>query len=124
MASRTFFILAAAILTLAIGLAKQAPAVHGSDTSSQSSSFRDGSFDYVVVGGGTAGLALATRLVEGSASTVAVIEAGGFYEQDNSNLSTVPAYCLTFTGTDPSDTNPLVDWGFVTEPQTVRKCSF
>lgn len=32
-------------------------------------------FDYVVVGGGTAGLSLAVRLSEGSA-TVAVVEAG------------------------------------------------
>ena len=76
-------------------------------------------FDYVVIGGGTAGLALATRLVQGSTHTVAVIEAGGFYEQDNGNFSIVPGYALAFAGTDPKDVNPLVDWGFVTEPQTV-----
>ena len=75
-------------------------------------------FDYIVVGGGTAGLALAARLVEGSQS-VAVIEAGGFYEKDNGNLSVVPGYCTFFTGTDPDDFNPLIDWGFVTEPQKV-----
>lgn len=49
------------------------------------------SFDYVVVGGGTAGLAIATRLAAANLS-VAVIEAGGFYELDNSNLSVVPGY--------------------------------
>lgn len=80
---------------------------------------RDKSFDYVVVGGGTAGLALAARLAEDSSHSVAVIEAGGFYEQDNGNISVVPAYCTIGAGTDPADFNPLVDWGFVTQPQKV-----
>ncbi|KAI4115737.1 MAG: hypothetical protein LQ338_007817, partial [Usnochroma carphineum] len=40
-------------------------------------------FDYVVVGGGTAGLTSAARLAEGSSHSIAVIEAGGLYEQDN-----------------------------------------
>ena len=35
-------------------------------------------FDYVVVGGGTAGLTVAYRLAEDSTKTVAVIEGGGF----------------------------------------------
>ncbi|KAL8933415.1 MAG: hypothetical protein Q9216_006373 [Gyalolechia sp. 2 TL-2023] len=78
---------------------------------------RDRTFDYVVVGGGTAGLALASRLAQGGSLSVAVIEAGGFYEQDNGNLSVVPAYCTFNSGTDPTDVNPAVDWGFVTEPQ-------
>ena len=80
---------------------------------------RDKTFDYVVVGGGTAGLTLASRLAEGSSLNIAVIEAGGFYEQDNGNLSVVPGYCTFYSGTDPADVNPLVDWGFVTEPQKV-----
>ncbi|KAL8651494.1 MAG: hypothetical protein Q9210_003213 [Variospora velana] len=77
---------------------------------------RDDTFDYVVVGGGTAGLALASRLAEDFSHTVAVIEAGGFYEQDNGNISVVPAYCTIGAGTDPANFNPLVDWGFVTQP--------
>lgn len=80
---------------------------------------RDDTFDYVVVGGGTAGLALASRLAEDFSRTVAVIEAGGFYEQDNGNISIVPAYCTIGAGTDPADFNPLVDWGFVTQPLKV-----
>ena len=80
------------------------------------------SFDYVIVGGGTAGLTVATRLAEAS-SSVAVIEAGGFYEIDNGNLSVVPGYCTFYTGTDISNTQPLVDWSFVTTPQTVRCCT-
>ena len=43
------------------------------------------SYDYIVVGGGTGGLAIAARLAEEKDSTVAVIEAGGFYQQDNGN---------------------------------------
>lgn len=35
------------------------------------------SFDYVVVGGGLAGLVVAARLAEDASKTVAVIEAGG-----------------------------------------------
>lgn len=41
-------------------------------------------YDYVVVGGGTAGNTIATRLAEAGWS-VAVIEAGDFYENDNGN---------------------------------------
>ena len=43
------------------------------------------SYDYVVVGGGTAGLTIAARLAEDSDVSVAVIEAGGWYQQDNGN---------------------------------------
>lgn len=76
-------------------------------------------FDYVVVGGGTAGLTIATRLASNPAVSVAVIEAGGFYEIDNGNRSIVPGYSSFYTGADPTNYQPLVDWGFVTEPQPV-----
>ncbi|KAG8527348.1 uncharacterized protein KY384_007500 [Bacidia gigantensis] len=74
-------------------------------------------FDYVIVGGGTAGLTIATRLAENPAVTVAVIEAGGFYEVDNGNRSVVPGYSNFYTGADPNNYQPLIDWGMVTEPQ-------
>lgn len=74
-------------------------------------------FDYVVVGGGTAGLAVATRLASDPGISVAVIEAGGFYEIDNGNRSVVPGYSSFYTGADPQNYHPLIDWGFVTEPQ-------
>jgi len=35
-------------------------------------------YDYVIVGGGTAGLAIATRLAEDGRYSVAVLEAGNF----------------------------------------------
>ena len=78
------------------------------------------SFDYVVVGGGTAGLAVASRLAEDPSKQVAVIEAGGFYEIDGGNLSTIPAFGPAFTGKSIQDTNPLIDWNFVTTPQSVN----
>ena len=76
------------------------------------------SFDYIIVGGGTTGLTVASRLAEDPSLKVAVIEAGGFYE-DAGNTSVVPGYDSLFVGTDPADTNPLVDWGYVTVPQKV-----
>ncbi|GME22370.1 GMC oxidoreductase [Neofusicoccum parvum] len=76
-------------------------------------------FDYIVIGGGTAGLALATRLSSSSADiSVAVVEAGSFYEITNGNLSVVPGYGPWFTGLDEDDWQPGVDWGFQTVPQT------
>ncbi|KAK8039492.1 hypothetical protein PG993_007903 [Apiospora rasikravindrae] len=77
----------------------------------------DRAFDYVVVGGGTAGLTIATRLVEQQAGTVAVVEAGTFYELSNGNLSEVPATDGAFTGKAADDWQPMIDWGYQTTPQ-------
>jgi len=49
----------------------------------------------IEVTGGTAGLTIATRLAEGNA-TVAVIEAGSFYQLTNGNLSQVPGVRVVF----------------------------
>ncbi|GKT93317.1 GMC oxidoreductase [Colletotrichum tofieldiae] len=79
---------------------------------------RNASYDYIVVGGGTAGLTLASRLAATSAS-VAVVEAGGFYEVENGNNSVVPLLSLTGIGfIDPSPNftpQPLMDWSLVSE---------
>lgn len=77
------------------------------------------SFDYVIVGGGTAGLAVARQLASNSSFSVAVIEAGSFYETDNGNLSVVPAYTSNFVGKNPTTKNPLIDWEQRTVPQAV-----
>ena len=74
-------------------------------------------FDYVVVGGGTAGLTIANRLSESGQHTVAIIEAGSFYELSNSNLSQIPRYVWSGAGLTFDDVNPLVDWNFRTEPE-------
>ncbi|KAK2598138.1 hypothetical protein QQS21_005689 [Conoideocrella luteorostrata] len=73
-------------------------------------------YDYVVVGGGTAGLAIATRLAQNSSQTVAVVEGGSFYEITNGNYSQVPGLAAQWIGTDPLLRNPQVDWNQVTEP--------
>jgi len=78
------------------------------------------SYDYVVVGGGTAGLVIATRLAEDASKSVAVIEAGMFYEIANSNLSQIPLFAPAGAGKSPLDTYPFVDWQFQTTPQAVR----
>ena len=75
-------------------------------------------YDYVVVGGGNAGLTIASRLAENKTASVAVVEAGGFYEIDNGNKSIVPGYSTFYTGSDPNDFQPLIDWGFRTTPQS------
>ena len=77
------------------------------------------SYDYVIIGGGTAGLTVARRLAANASSTVAVIEAGDFYEFSNGNLSEVPAFATQFTGNDPLQKNPYLDWYMYTEPQPV-----
>ena len=76
-------------------------------------------YDYVIVGGGNAGLTLATRLAQGQSGTVAVVEAGNFYEISNGNLSQVPATDGAFTGRSLTDWQPLIDWGYATTPQAV-----
>lgn len=63
-------------------------------------------YDYVIVGGGTAGLVVARRLAANSSLTVAVIEAGGFYELDNGNFSEIPAFASQFTGMWKSNARP------------------
>lgn len=69
-------------------------------------------FDYVIVGGGTAGLVLANRLSANPSTTVAVIEAGDS-AFNNPNVTYIPKsiaeYGLGF-GTS-------VEWGYTTVPQ-------
>nr|ADN06239.1 versicolorin B synthase [Passalora arachidicola] len=75
------------------------------------------SFDYVIVGGGTAGLAMAKRLSEGEGNSVALIEAGGFYEVDAGNATEVPMYLFNYFFDNGYMKNPLFDWYQYTEPQ-------
>jgi hypothetical protein len=72
------------------------------------------SYDYVVVGGGTAGLTVARRLAQ--KHTVAVIEAGSFYEFDSGNLTETPADASYYLGKEPLFQNPLIDWRQMTTP--------
>lgn len=78
----------------------------------------DATFDYVIVGGGTAGLVIANRLSAQGGTTVAVIEAGSLYQITNPVLGQTPGGDPLYAGADPKDSNSQVDWDFVTQPQT------
>lgn len=77
-----------------------------------------GSFDYIIVGGGTAGLVLANRLTEHTDIKVAVIEAGTSPEDVAGNLTQVPGYAGTLYA---EATELKLDWGFQVTPQEVSK---
>ncbi|KAJ5674268.1 choline dehydrogenase [Penicillium macrosclerotiorum] len=74
-------------------------------------------YDYVIVGGGTAGSTLGSRLSE-SGFKVAIIEKGVFHEISEPILSTTPGAYEAVIGTNPQNTNHAVDWGIVTTPQS------
>ena len=71
-----------------------------------------------VIGGGTAGLTIAKRLAETANVSVAIIEAGGFYQIDVGNVTEIPAY--DSRAVSGVATKTKVDWGFITQPQEVR----
>jgi choline dehydrogenase len=75
------------------------------------------SYDYIVVGGGTAGITVATCLAQDGRYSVAVIEAGTFYELSNGNLSVIPGFDFHDEGHTTAAPNPLIDWNFTTTPQ-------
>ncbi|CAN0580443.1 unnamed protein product, partial [Ectocarpus sp. 12 AP-2014] len=66
-----------------------------------------GTFDYVIVGAGSAGCVLANRLSEDPANRVLLLEAGG---SDNYHWVHIPVGYLYCIG------NPRTDWGFQTDP--------
>lgn len=71
-------------------------------------------FDYVIVGAGTSRSTIAARLAEDPGVTVAVVEAGSFYQVENGNRSVVPGYSV-FNFEILSA--PVTDWGILSTPQ-------
>jgi len=67
-------------------------------------------FDYVIVGGGTAGLVIASRLSEDPSITVAILEAGNF-ERNNPNVTTTTELGV--------GRNTALDWQYESEPQEI-----
>ena len=65
-------------------------------------------YDYIILGGGTAGLVVASRLSEDPRVTVAVIEAGNF-ERHNPNVTN-----STIIGIAK---NTVLDWQYESAPQ-------
>ncbi|KAJ5874698.1 uncharacterized protein N7529_003128 [Penicillium soppii] len=96
-----------------VSLALQASSVTADNFERRAAPLTGHTFDYVVVGGGTGGSALATRLAQNDFK-VALIEAGGYYELES--LAEVPAADVLPVGSDPNTKSPE-DWGFVTRNQ-------
>ncbi|KAI0012137.1 putative GMC oxidoreductase [Xylariaceae sp. FL0662B] len=65
-------------------------------------------YDFIIIGGGTAGLVVATRLTENPSVSVLVLEAGGNALQDP--RVAIPAMWSAVLGTE-------LDWDFITVPQ-------
>lgn len=75
---------------------------------------------FTVVGGGTAGITIASRLAEELSSSVAIIEAGGFYGVDNGNYSVLPGlypFSAFLAPTESYPQQPLMDWDLISVPQ-------
>ncbi|KAF7716523.1 Versicolorin B synthase [Penicillium ucsense] len=70
----------------------------------------DATYDYIVVGGGTAGVTVASRLAE-KGHNVALVEAGGTYEWSRP-LSRIPGAATIGIGADVA-TASSIDWKFV-----------
>ncbi|MCB2107859.1 MAG: GMC family oxidoreductase N-terminal domain-containing protein, partial [Rhodobacteraceae bacterium] len=68
-------------------------------------------WDYVVIGAGSAGCALAGRLSENPANRVLLVEAGGW---DFSPYIHIPAAIIKAVG------NPKLDWCYLAEPDPTR----
>lgn len=68
-------------------------------------------FDYVIVGAGSAGCALAARLSEDPACQVVLLEAGG---RGRDPAIHIPAGIVNLIG------NPKVDWAYLAEPDASR----
>ncbi|EXJ74799.1 uncharacterized protein A1O5_01495 [Cladophialophora psammophila CBS 110553] len=105
------------VLAVGAGLVAAAPHAHESrETHLRTRNIIDsttiaGSYDFVIVGGGLAGLVLGARLSEDANHTVLVLEAGGNGDEYRERIDT-PAYAY-YESLWPTELN----WAFTTTPQ-------
>jgi choline dehydrogenase-like flavoprotein len=66
-------------------------------------------YDYIILGGGTAGCVIANRLSEDTGETVLVIEAGS-HRPDDPKINTPGLMAALYD-------QPGYDWSFLSEPQ-------
>ncbi|KAG5858297.1 hypothetical protein JTB14_002956, partial [Gonioctena quinquepunctata] len=66
-----------------------------------------GTYDFIIIGGGSAGSVLASRLSEIPKWRVLLLEAGGL----QNDFSDIPAFATLLANTD-------MNWGYFTTPQT------
>ncbi|KAF8706722.1 GMC oxidoreductase, partial [Rhizoctonia solani] len=84
--------------------------------STNGADFASNDFDYVIIGGGTAGLTVAARLSEDPKTTVGVIETGEYLPDDP--LINTPSSAFSIYG------NAKYDWLFKTVPQANAVSSY
>lgn len=87
-----------------------------SDLTASLHQFMSKAYDYVICGGGTAGLVLAARLTEDPNINVAVLEAGKHKRDDQ--LVDTPAAFPQLVG------NPEYAWKFTSQPQVRRPLQY
>ncbi|KAA1478268.1 alcohol oxidase [Dentipellis sp. KUC8613] len=92
------------------GASSQCQSLPSAPSAADARAFSRISFDYIVVGGGTAGLTVASRLAETPNVQVGVLEAGFFHQGDP--LVDVPGDIGLAQG------NASYDWAFSTVPQS------
>lgn len=69
-------------------------------------------YDFVIIGGGTAGLVVASRLSQDPAKSVLVLEAGSDLSDDP--RANIPVFYAALLGSE-------ADWSFETVPQVSKQ---
>ncbi|KAI0697992.1 hypothetical protein BC835DRAFT_1269565 [Cytidiella melzeri] len=106
------FVTAAVTLSYLLPLAiAQTPQTCASPSISPAA-FAKTEFDYVIIGGGTAGLAIASRLADNSSLQIGVIEGGIYHPVEP--LIDIPGRCANVGA---AEGNPNFDWAFLSVPQ-------